>query len=54
MSLEYYTVESLGSPVDSIIVSDNNKNASKKDNRDMSLEALIQTQIIQQDGKLST
>lgn len=50
MSLEYYTVESLGNAEETVKVPRPAKRTTR-DNRDMSLEALIQTQIIQQDSK---
>lgn len=53
MSLEYYTVENLDDHPETVVVKMPGKGTIKKEpeNRDMSLEALIQTQIIQQDGK---
>lgn len=50
MSLEYYTVDSLGNADETVKMPRPSKRESR-DNRDMSLEALIQTQIIQQDGE---
>lgn len=48
MSLEYYTIDSLGT--NEVKMSKAIKH--ERDSRDMSYEALLQTQIIQQDGKL--